>query len=119
MYQLENDRSLYPSFLKDPSYRQLLEELDIISENSDLSSLTEQSSSKSTNRYAKLVIAVEMLGVGSKAQDQNLFAVYNVRVQYVDEKGEVTRAWNVIRRYSDFYKLNITIQQKVRDTLIF
>jgi hypothetical protein len=54
-----------------------------------------------------------MLGVGSQ-QDQSLFAVYNVRVQHANDRGDVTRAWNVIRRYSDFFKLNVTIQQKVR-----
>lgn len=111
MTQLENDRNLYPAFLRDSSYRQLLEELGIVDENSDLSSISE-SIAPSKIKYAKLVIAVEMLGVGGKAQDQNLFAVYNVRVQYTNENGEITRTWNVIRRYSDFYKLNTTIQQK-------
>lgn len=94
-----------------------MEELDIINETSDLSSLLiEASSNRSANKYARLVIAaVEMLGVGSKSQE-DLFAVYNVRVQYVNENGDVTSAWNVIRRYSDFYKLNVTIQQKVKES---
>lgn len=79
-----------------------------------------------THKYAKLIIEVGMLGVGSQ-QDQNLFAVYNVRVQCVDAEGETKRSWNVIRRYTgciidhfivllcilDFYKLNVTVQQKV------
>jgi hypothetical protein len=112
MYQLENDRNLYPAFLRDTSYRQLLEELGIVDENSDLSSISE-SIIPSKIKYAKLIISVEMLGVGGKSDDQSLFAVYNVRVQYTNENGEITRTWNVIRRYSDFYKLNTTIQQKV------
>ncbi|KAI6177213.1 PXA domain-containing protein [Aphelenchoides bicaudatus] len=109
--QLENDRNLYPAFLRDPSYRQLLEELGIVDENSDLSAITESMPSKI--KHAKMYITIEMLGVGGQAKDQNnLFAVYNVRVQFANDNGDITKTWNVIRRYSDFYKLNTTIQQK-------
>lgn len=119
MELLDNDRDLYPAFLKDPLYRQTLMELEIIDENSDLSSINyEPVVTKAIHKYAKLIIEVGMLGVGSQ-QDQSLFAVYNVRVQHADEQGTITKSWNVIRRYSDFYKLNVIIQQKVRQFYAF
>lgn len=58
---------------------------------------------------------IEMLGVGH--QGKQIFALYNVRVTKTDERGRISSTWNVIRRYSDFHKLNALILRKVFNKL--
>lgn len=58
-----------------------------------------------------LKAVVEILGVGQ--QGKQMFALYNVRVRKTDANGR-TETWNVIRRYSDFYTLNMIVNCKVK-----
>ncbi|KAI6215014.1 PXA domain-containing protein [Aphelenchoides besseyi] len=107
---LSSDRNLYPAFRKSESYKEMLEELEVLpkTEMSNVELLPTKKTTKS-----KLSIEVGMIGVGQKQRAGNeVFAIYNVRVKKLTETKEVVSQWNIHRRYSAFLLFHNTILQK-------
>ncbi|KAI6188060.1 PXA domain-containing protein [Aphelenchoides besseyi] len=107
---LSSDRNLYPAFRKSESYKEMLEELEVLpnAEISNVDFLRTKKTTKST-----LSIEVGMIGVGQKQHIGNeVFAIYNVRVKKLTETKEVVSQWNIHRRYSTFLLFHNTILQK-------
>uniref|UniRef100_A0A0N5B8J8 Sorting nexin-13 n=1 Tax=Strongyloides papillosus TaxID=174720 RepID=A0A0N5B8J8_STREA len=129
---LSKENQYYPAFKKSNEYIDLLIELGILLAsdlNKDDESIADEEDGKSISslgsftslefsqpsvEYLKKNLAtsvvIEHLGIGH--QGQKSFILYNVRVRKESSDETSASEWNVIRRYSDFYKLNQIVKEK-------
>uniref|UniRef100_A0AAF5HZT3 GPI inositol-deacylase n=1 Tax=Strongyloides stercoralis TaxID=6248 RepID=A0AAF5HZT3_STRER len=129
---LNKESQFYPAFKKSNEYVDLLIELGILlssSLNKDDESMVDEEDVKSLSSLGSFTslefnqiptecfkknlpisVSVEHLGIGH--QDQKSFTLYNIKIKKEGNEESNASEWNVIRRYSDFYKLNQIIKEK-------
>ncbi|CEF67802.1 Sorting nexin-13 [Strongyloides ratti] len=126
---LNKDNQFYPSFKKSNEYIDLLIELGILLSSKDDESMIDEEDVKSLGSVGSFTslefnqppigvlkknliisVVIEHLGIGH--HDQKSFTLYNMKIIKDNGPESSTSEWNVIRRYSDFYKLNQIIKEK-------
>lgn len=111
---LAKEQAFYPGFRHSPLYVRMLAELDLERERSTsatpTSSIDTDDGSEAVGNSA-LQAHIDTIGIGR--EQSRSFALYRICARRL-VAGAPAQQWHVLRRYSDFHRLNNLIETRVR-----